>query len=354
MPVLLKLRHFIYRHFKAFGWQTVLVMIALYSASSWLLLVLAREQALTGADFLYWLVVTASTVGYGDLSPQTPLGKLVTALYIIPFGLSIFALSAGKVAAFSAFQWRKGIMGLKQLNLNNHILVVGWNEQRTQALLQLLKTETSQYRNRTICLYVDEEMENPLPGVVEFVRAAGLTDQSSLDRACAAQASTIIIDCARDDQTLSCALNLYPLNQQAHIIAYFRDEQLSRLLKQHCPGIECTPSVSTEMLVKSAMDPGSSILHHELLNAETGMTQYAVQVPQDIGPLTVADLYQPFKTRYGATLIAVDLDNDGRPDVNPDLQHPIQPGCMLYYIAKQRLNAIDWPGLTNRSASALP
>lgn len=34
-------------------------------------------------DSLYFCVVTASTVGYGDLSPQTTLGKLFTMGYII-------------------------------------------------------------------------------------------------------------------------------------------------------------------------------------------------------------------------------------------------------------------------------
>ncbi len=346
MLVLKRLRKLLNRHFKEMKWRAVLALLLFYGLSSWYLLSLAGEEALTGADFLYWLVVTASTVGYGDLSPTTPAGRALVALYIIPAGLGLFALTIGKFAAFSAFQWRKGIMGLKQLSLNNHIVVLGWNEHRTLSLLQLLITEAEHNLNREICLCVAEDMDNPMPGSIEFVRTISLNDEGGLLRAEIGSASTVLIDCAQDDQTLSAALNIYNLNPSAHIIAYFRDESLSKLLKQHCPTIECTPSVSTELMVKSAMDPGSSILHQELLNAGNGMTQYSVVMPNNLPEVTVRDLYVPLKEQYHATLIAIDLDSDGKPEVNPSLEQRVKPGCTLYYIAAQRLKALDWAALS--------
>jgi voltage-gated potassium channel len=34
-------------------------------------------------DSLYFLVITLTTIGYGDFSPQTDLGKIFTLLYIV-------------------------------------------------------------------------------------------------------------------------------------------------------------------------------------------------------------------------------------------------------------------------------
>ena len=41
-------------------------------------------------DSFYFTIVTLTTVGYGDLSPQTAVGKLFTMLYIV-LGLSIIS-----------------------------------------------------------------------------------------------------------------------------------------------------------------------------------------------------------------------------------------------------------------------
>jgi len=347
MPIFNRLRKFIYRHFKEMRWQGLFLSLLGYSVIGWILLKLAGETALTGSDYPYWLLVTASTVGYGDLSPETIAGKLLVAFYVIPLGLGLFALTVGKVAAFGAHQWRKGIMGLKNLNLDNHILVIGWDPERTPALLRLLQLEAEHNLGRTLCLCVTDEIENPMPGEIEFVRVSAFNDDQDMDRASVSNASSIIIDTSLDDSTLAAGLYCHSRNEEAHIIAFFRDQGLSKLLKSHCPNVECTPSVSVELMVKAAMDPGSSILHQELLNASQGMTQFSVKYPDAMPEVTVRDLYVPLKETYGATLIAVDLDADGKPEVNPSLEQRIRSGCMIYYIAPQRIKDFNWSGLAS-------
>lgn len=49
---------------------------------------------------VYWAIVTLTTVGYGDISPQTPLGQFLASMVMI-LGYSIIAVPAGIVSA----QW---------------------------------------------------------------------------------------------------------------------------------------------------------------------------------------------------------------------------------------------------------
>jgi voltage-gated potassium channel len=49
-------------------------------------------------DTLYWSVVTLTTTGYGDMVPQTSLGKLLTGVIMI-IGVGFFALPAGIITA---------------------------------------------------------------------------------------------------------------------------------------------------------------------------------------------------------------------------------------------------------------
>ena len=47
---------------------------------------------------MWWSMATLTTVGYGDIYPMTPLGKLLASLLAI-LGIGIVALPAGVIAA---------------------------------------------------------------------------------------------------------------------------------------------------------------------------------------------------------------------------------------------------------------
>jgi voltage-gated potassium channel len=47
---------------------------------------------------MYWAVVTMTTVGYGDISPQTPIGKTLAALVMV-LGYSLIVVPTGIITA---------------------------------------------------------------------------------------------------------------------------------------------------------------------------------------------------------------------------------------------------------------
>ena len=54
-------------------------------------------------ESIYWAIVTLTTVGYGDISPQTPLGKGLASLVMI-MGYGIIAVPTGIVTAEMSYQ----------------------------------------------------------------------------------------------------------------------------------------------------------------------------------------------------------------------------------------------------------
>ena len=88
----------------AFGAALYLFFIALFVSSSLMYVVEHEAQPENFASIpttMWWSLITLTTVGYGDVSPLTPVGKLVGALTAI-MGVCVVALLTGIVAtAFS-------------------------------------------------------------------------------------------------------------------------------------------------------------------------------------------------------------------------------------------------------------
>lgn len=61
---------------------------------------------------IYWAVVTMTTVGYGDLSPQTPLGRFLSSLMML-VGYSIIAVPTGVFSVELSRAARHGQAGRK-------------------------------------------------------------------------------------------------------------------------------------------------------------------------------------------------------------------------------------------------
>lgn len=57
---------------------------------------------------MYWAVVTMTTVGYGDIAPQTPLGKTLAALIMV-LGYSLIIVPTGIVSTELAHAGRKPV-----------------------------------------------------------------------------------------------------------------------------------------------------------------------------------------------------------------------------------------------------
>lgn len=56
-----------------------------------------QVEDLSWVDAFYFTIVTLTTVGYGDISPQTTAGKLFTTAYLL-IGIGILVALVGEVA----------------------------------------------------------------------------------------------------------------------------------------------------------------------------------------------------------------------------------------------------------------
>ena len=332
-----------YAHFVRLSWDALASLVL----GHWLIAYAGMRTFETGeitemVAFWYFYVTTSTTVGYGDVAPKTAGGRLLTTLWIMPGGIVLFTAFIAKFIQFMSDHWRKRMRGAADYSfLANHIVILGWQGRQTQRIIEEIVGDVDAER-REIVLCTTKEIDNPLPDVVKFVRDVSLTAAPLLRRAGVAKAAIVIALGHDDNDTLAAALAATAINRNAHVVAYFEQQAFADLLTAHCPRAEATVSLSMEMLVRAAQDPGSSRLHQNLLSVVNGQTQFSLRVPEGAHGLRYGALLASLKERHDATLVAVADDAFGKELlVNAPAGQPVSAGSVIYYIAHKRIASAD-------------
>lgn len=98
---------------KAFKTHVLILVVAIVFVLSIGTVIFSYLENLSLIDALYFVTATATTIGYGDITPKTDIGKIVTIIYamsIIPFVLYLFSL----MAKFETEQMYKKIHSLER------------------------------------------------------------------------------------------------------------------------------------------------------------------------------------------------------------------------------------------------
>lgn len=170
---------------------------------------------------IWWAIITASTVGYGDVVPQSIGGKLTGILFIL-FGagfISTYIVTLSKAATDRHNAFLEGRIMFKR---KNHIIVIGWNERAKEIILKHLKNKT----NVPIVL-IDETLKtNPLKDYhVHFIQGRTNVDEV-LERANIMGARHVVItadqnkdELQADMHTILTLLAIKGLNPKVYCIA---------------------------------------------------------------------------------------------------------------------------------------
>jgi len=334
-------------------WPIMFLLILLQALITYLLFVIAQEDKLTSNpfDFFYYNMVVVSTVGFGDLSPVSSLGKSIVALWQIPSGLVIFASFISKTTQLFINIARKNMNGTNDFSyLDDHILLLCWDKYSTEQIVRLILGDKKR-KQRQILLCVTDDMKDPFPEIDEiaFAKLRTFSDTNELARIGLKKAKRIIVDGKSDDETLSIALSIATYaDKDANITAHFFDQTKAQLLKMHCPHIECSIDNSAKMMVRSMQDPGSSQVTEQLLSTLDGATLYSFKVPDLETKINFGQIFERFKQQYDMILLGYSKDKNGDDmRLNPHSETMIDSAYHLHYVANERINAdeIDWKKL---------
>jgi len=121
------------RYLKPFVF-TLLILLA--GAGGFYFLELPQENGKSFFDAVYWTVVTLTTVGYGDIVPKTAPGRMLAMLVMVS-GIGLVSVLTGTLSSFLVERRANKRLGLLQVNISGHVVVLGWNA-NAQTLIRSL------------------------------------------------------------------------------------------------------------------------------------------------------------------------------------------------------------------------
>ena len=276
-----------------------------------------------GNNPFWWAIVTMTTVGYGDFSPETPEGRLF-AVFIMFTGITLVSLLTASISSiFVAQKIREG-KGLEKLNISDHIILCGWNSNADKLINSIHQLNRNQ-RSLDLVL-VNELTEEEITQLrsrfskikIHFV-SGDFTQEETLQRAGVASADTVIVipnnlnndNNTHDEKTIFATLTIKSIDASIRVVAYLLDrENLTHLKRAEADEVVVSDDYSLNILASHIIDPGVPQLSSHLINANSDSRFLRKSIPSNFVGKKYGELFDHYRDRNGALLIGLFYEDE--------------------------------------------
>jgi voltage-gated potassium channel len=270
----------------------------------------------------WWAIVTMTTVGYGDFSPATPAGRFF-AVIIMFIGISLVSLLTASISSiFVAQKIREG-KGLEQLNLNNHLILCGWNPNGGRILDSIQHLSNGKKKELVLINEMNEEDVTQLKNRyqqlnINFV-SGDFTQEEILNKANIFEANTVIVIpnttgsevATYDEKTIFATLTIKSMDPNIRVVAYLLDrENLTHIKRANADEVVVGDDFSAHILASHVVDPGIPQIANQLIESNSNSRFKRINIPSEFIGKPYSELFDYFRKLDGSLLIGVFAEDE--------------------------------------------
>ncbi|WAA10027.1 potassium channel family protein [Fervidibacillus albus] len=264
------------------------------------------EQFPTIFDGIWWAIITASTIGYGDYIPVTFFGRIVTIVLVLA-GVGFLSTYFVALATFFVRKQNRIAKGTLKVKSKDHFIIIGWNERSKE----IIHTFSTLFPDRAIVLIDATLKQNPFPEDyhVYFLRGTPYSDEMFL-KANLKEAKMILItaDASKNEvnadmQTILTIVAVKGFAPDVYCVAeVLIENQIVNAKRAGADEIIPSNQVSSSIMIQTIMSRGVSGAFLDFLNSKKGVKIELLKEHPFIGftiESTISSLLQERKTLIG-------------------------------------------------------
>lgn len=291
-------------------------------------------------DWLWWSIVTITTVGYGDVTPTTLVGRSI-GVALMFFEIGLLGTFTATLAGVVVTQQLRTECGLGSPELKDHLILCEWNGRAQDVLSELRHDPRS--RETPVVLIADLDTKPVKDDYLHFVK--GSVNEATLTRAGIVSARTVVIldDDAlpltiRDARVVLATLTVESLNPEVYTIV----ELVSEVKVHYCrrakaDEVVVASEVSSHLIASSALDHGISNVVSELLRTRGGNDLKKTPVPSELISEPFLEVVTRFRRYDGTLALAVQRGARGEVVTNPAASFTLEAGDQLVLVSPREV-----------------
>ncbi|MCB0197083.1 MAG: NAD-binding protein [Anaerolineae bacterium] len=290
-------------------------------------------------DAMWWSIVTLTTVGYGDIYPQTLGGRFI-ALIIMFSGIGVLAAFSATIASVLVDRKLKEDRGMNTYKLKGHIILCEWNYKARDVIEELRSDPETE---KTPVVLIADIEQKPLNDKNLFFIQGNANDET-LERANLAEAETVVIlgdeklnACNRDAKVILTTLTIESLNPKAYTIAELVDRENVRHCKRaNVDEVVVASELSSSLIAQTTLDHGLATIISEILRTNDGSELYRVPVPPSLIGKMFKEAFITIKETHNGIVLAVYKGSQKRAIVNPPMDFVFEATDHLIIVTSER------------------